>query len=53
MLDKAIEEVAASGPPLPGGAVKPTTLDGWIDYFMQDGNVTREDATDLAEMEMM
>ena len=49
LLDKAI----AAGPPLPGGKAKPTTLEGWIDYFMQDGNVSLEDATDLAEMEMM
>ena len=38
---------------LPGGKPKPSTLEEWIEYYMQDGTVSREEAEDLAEMEMM
>ena len=29
------------------------SLEEWIEYYMQDGNMSREEATDLAEMEVM
>merc|ERR1711865_616222 len=42
---KPVEKSAA----LSGGA---KSLEQWIEYYMQDGEMSREDATDLAEMEV-